>query len=143
MMTPCLRPGRIFCTGWNMPSETPSFSVRSSVWLVDAAGNVVFGIGRMRILEAIRRTGSISAAARDLGMGYRAVWGRIRATEERLGASLLVKNIGGTNGGGSSLTPFALELMDRFRDIHHEVMHAADAAFDEGIKPFLLEKSEK
>lgn len=97
----------------------------------------------MRILEAIDRTGSISAAARELGMSYRAVWGRIRATEDRLEASLLVKNIGGADGGGSSLTPFAFELMDRFRKIHRRVMQMADAAFDDTIQPLLSRKNGK
>lgn len=68
---------------------------RSKIWIEDAEGKVVFGSGRLRILKAIQKTGSIHAAAKELKMGYRAVWARIHATEKRLGIQLLEKQIGG------------------------------------------------
>ena len=73
-------------------------SVRSKIWVADDAGAVVFGLGRLKILTAIQRNGSIQAAAKELGMSYRAVWGRIKATQERLGQPLLLRNIGGESG---------------------------------------------
>ena len=90
---------------------------------------VVFGLGRLRILEAVQRQGSIQAAAAELKMSYRAVWGRIKATEQRLGRSLLVRNIGGATGGGSRLTPFAESLIARFHRLHREVAGEADGLF--------------
>ena len=86
------------------------------------------------MLDAIERNGSIQAAAKELGMSYRAVWGRIKATEDRLGEPLLYRNIGGRKGGGSELTPFALELMDRFRKLHQLVANEADNLFEELIR---------
>jgi len=62
-------------------------------------------------------------------MSYRAVWGRIKATEERLGQPLLVRNIGGAAGGGSRLTPFAESLVGRFQQLHREVADDADCRF--------------
>jgi molybdate transport system regulatory protein len=97
----------------------------------DDSGNVVFGLGRLKILDAIQRNGSIHAAAKELGMSYRAMWARIKATETRLGRDLLIRSIGGKSGGGSSLTPFALELMERFRKLHRTVSDEADRLFDE------------
>ncbi len=94
----------------------------------------MFGLGRLKILDAIERKGSIQAAAKELGMSYRGVWGRIKATEERLGEPLLYRNIGGKKGGGSELTPFALDLMDRFRKLHKLVSDEADNLFDALIK---------
>jgi molybdate transport system regulatory protein len=113
-----------------MEKHGKSFSVRSKVWVVDEAGDVVFGLGRLKILEAVDRTGSILAAAKSLKMSYRAVWQRIRKTEERLGRPLLVKRIGGAAGGGSELTPFARDLVDGFRKLHRDVAEDADAHFD-------------
>lgn len=122
-----------------MDETATSVCIRSKIWIDDGTGEVLFGLGRVRILEAIRRTGSILAAAKELGMSYRAVWGRIRASEERLGRPLLVRNIGGKKGGGSSLTPFAEELIADFRNIHRRVVAHSDELFDREIAPLLRE----
>jgi len=76
-------------------------------------GNVVFGLGRYRILEMIRRLGSMNAAAKELHMSYRAVWMRIRSSEERIGKQLVVRG-----GKGSRLTSFAEKLMKQFKRLH-------------------------
>src|SRR5208337_3664984 len=91
-----------------------NLSVKSKVWIEDENGRVVFGTGRLYILQAISRHGSIRAAAQELKMSYRAVWGKIRATEKRLGQSLLYRKTGGLRGGGSELTPFAREIIGKF-----------------------------
>lgn len=104
---------------------------RSKIWIEDADGKPVFGSGRLRILKAIEKTGSIHAAARELKMGYRAVWGRIRATEERLGAKLLEKRIGGAAGGGSCLTPLAEELIHSFTRLQQDIEQETDRRFEQ------------
>jgi len=113
-------------------SQIPVFS-RSKVWLQDADGNVVFGAGRLRILKAIKRNGSILAAARELKIGYRAVWARIHATEERLGIQLLEKQIGGASGGGSRLTPLAESLIEQFEAIQKTVEQETDELFSQSL----------
>ncbi len=105
------------------------FQVRSKVWVQDAEGNVVFGLGRLRILEAIERHGSLRAAALELSMGYRAIWARIRATEERLGVSILEKKQGGRSGGGSCLTPIGEKLVRDFRALQRVIERESDHAF--------------
>jgi molybdate transport system regulatory protein len=89
--------------------ETPFF-IRTKVWIQDPNGKVVFGLGRYRILQAIRDTGSLQAAAKELKMSYRAVWMRIRASEKRIGRELVVRD-----GKGSCLTPFAENLMKQYK----------------------------
>jgi molybdate transport system regulatory protein len=106
-----------------------ALSVRSKIWIEDGTGNVVFGLGRLRMLEAVKAHGSLHAAARELGMGYRALWARLHATEERLNAPLLVKRQGGSAGGGSALTPLAERLVEEFRRIHREVERTTDMLF--------------
>ena len=83
-----------------MSAKTKKVSVKSKVWLEDRHGRIIFGLGRMRILSAIEKCGSLNAAAKDLKMSYRAVWGKIKVTEEALGKPLLVKSQGGNAGGG-------------------------------------------
>ncbi|MCG8685172.1 MAG: LysR family transcriptional regulator [Desulfobacterales bacterium] len=113
----------------SMSKETP-FAIRSKVWIEDKTGKVIFGLGRFRILSAIDRCGSINAAAKDLKMGYRAVWGKIKATEEGLGQPLLVRNAGGAAGGGSTLTPLARKLLEEFNKVHSHVLTESDAFFE-------------
>ena len=108
--------------------------IRSKVWIEDQYGNVVFGLGRIKILEAVDRLGSLHAAAKELKMGYRAIWGRIGATEKRLGELLLVRTIGGSSGGGSQLTPFARMLLDQFSELHREIRQHSDIQFQQQFK---------
>lgn len=115
--------------------------LQTKIWIADEDGKVVFGLGRMRLLTRIDECGSISEAAKSLNMGYRAAWGRIRATEKRLGKPLLVRNIGGSSGGGSQLTPFAKELLEKFRKFHHSAVRKTDEFFDESLGDLLPIKS--
>lgn len=111
-----------------------NISIRSKIWLADSEGRVAFGPGRVKILAAIDRCGSIHAAAKELGMSYRGIWGRIKATEERLGEPLLHRNVGGRSGGGSELTDFARDLMARFEKLHRLVVDASDQLFEDMLE---------
>jgi molybdate transport system regulatory protein len=106
------------------------YGLRTKIWIVDSSGNVLFGMGRVKILEAIDRGGSINAAAKELKMSYRAVWGRIKATEERLGKELVVRTAGGARGGGSKLTPYARDLIIEYKIFRRQVIEDADARFE-------------
>ncbi len=53
-----------------MQKENKPLYIRTKVWIEDDTGQVLFGMGRVRMLEAIHRNGSIQSAAKDLGMSY-------------------------------------------------------------------------
>jgi molybdate transport system regulatory protein len=57
-------------------------------------GAHVYGDGRQMLLKKIEEMGSIRQAALDMGMSYRAAWGKIKATEEGLGIKLLDCQVG-------------------------------------------------
>jgi molybdate transport system regulatory protein len=57
------------------------------------------------------------------------VWGKIKATEDRLGLPLLTKRTGGSHGGGSELTPFAKILIERFRHLDNLIRTTSDTLF--------------
>jgi molybdate transport system regulatory protein len=101
------------------------YSVRSKIWIVDSDENVVFGLGRFRILDAIERLGSLQAAAKELKMSYRAVWGRIKASEERIGKPLVVRE-----GRGSRLTIHAEQIMKQFKRLQAVVEKESDDVYD-------------
>jgi molybdate transport system regulatory protein len=105
--------------------------VKSKIWIEDENGGLIFGSGRLRMLDAIERLGSILAAAKELNMSYRAVWGKIKATEERLGRTLLARQVGGAQGGGSELTPLGKELVERFRKLQTMAQEDADHLFED------------
>ena len=99
-------------------------TIHSKIWIEDEQGHVVFGEGRYRILEAIDRLQSLQKAAAELKMSYRALWGRVKASEERLGQPLVARE-----GRGSRLTPYALNLMTRYQELQKRIRHEADEAF--------------
>ena len=107
-----------------MPTQHMPFGIRSKVWIEDGEGHVVFGLGRYRMLDTIQKTGSLNAAAKELKMSYRAVWMRIRMSEERLGKALVERD-----GNGSRLTPFAQQLMTQFQQLQNRVNKDSDAHF--------------
>ena len=104
--------------------QNAAFKIRSKVWVENEAGKVVFGLGRFRILDSVDRLGSLQAAAKELKMSYRAAWGRIKATEARIGRPMVVRD-----GKGSRLTAHAQLLMKQFRRLHALVESESDEVF--------------
>ncbi|MGZ4869021.1 MAG: winged helix-turn-helix domain-containing protein [Halobacteriota archaeon] len=88
---------------------------RFKLWFVREDGEFVFGLGTMRLFAAIDQLGSISAAARELGMSYRYALERINVVEERLGRPLVERTRGGKEGGGAKLTAFGYELLGDYQ----------------------------
>lgn len=109
-----------------MSKKPVPFLIRSKVWIADQDEQIVFGLGRCRILEAVHRLGSLQAAAQELKISYRAVWCRIKASEERLDRDLLVRS-----NRGSTLTPFARKLLKQFQRLQTVIETESDAMFDE------------
>ena len=100
--------------------------VRSKIWIENDQGKLVIGTGRLRILEAIMEVGSIKKAARRLKQPFRAVWGKIRATEERCGFKIVE-----TTSEGSKLTREGLELLWTYTRLRTRCEKFADAQFGE------------
>lgn len=90
------------------------FKVRANFW-IEKDGQVVLSTWRVSLLQAIEDTGSISAAASQLGISYRRAWEKIHESEERLGVKLVETQTGGSGGGGSYLTAEGLDYVRRFR----------------------------
>jgi len=89
---------------------------RIKLWMVNGAGEAVFGDGIAELIESIDRYHSILEAAKQLDMSYRYALHRITLAEKRLGVSLITRVRGGANGGGfSEVTPYGRELVVRYR----------------------------
>ncbi|MFA5906548.1 MAG: LysR family transcriptional regulator, partial [Desulfobacula sp.] len=92
--------------------ENKHLKVRMRIWIEADTGETLYGEGQISILEAIEKEGSINAAAKSLGMGYRSMWGRLKKIEQRIGSPLLVRRKGGVSGGESVLTPEAKLMIE-------------------------------
>jgi molybdate transport system regulatory protein len=76
---------------------------------------LVLGPGKVELLEAIDRTGSISAAGREMGMSYRRAWLLVSALNEMFGRTLVSTSAGGAGGGGAEVTEFGLAVAQAYR----------------------------
>ena len=76
--------------------------------------NETIGIGKIRLLQLVGETGSISAAARQMGMNYRRAWFLIDSMQSGFADPLLLTERGGKGRGGASLTPLGKELINRY-----------------------------
>lgn len=75
------------------------------------------GPGKIALLEAIERTGTISGAARSLDMSFRRAWLLIDTMNAMFREPVVKATVGGKSGGGAELTPVGHELVERFRAI--------------------------
>lgn len=78
------------------------------------------GAEQVRMLEAIGREGSISAAARTLGISYKFAWSRVLALDALAGRPLVNRQRGGTQGGGAALTEDGVRFVEAFRRLEAE-----------------------
>ncbi|KAA5602582.1 winged helix-turn-helix domain-containing protein [Blastochloris sulfoviridis] len=80
-------------------------------------GDKRIGPGKMDLLEAIGRTGSISAAGRAMGMSYRRAWLLVDEANSMFTRPLVVASAGGVHGGGAQLTEFGRSVVAAYRRI--------------------------
>jgi molybdate transport system regulatory protein len=107
--------------------------IKYKIW-IEKNGKVVFGKGRDNILKAIDEQHSLNAAAKTLEMSYRAAWGRLKASEERIGMKLVEI---GVKDKSMQLTQKARTIIDRFEKLEkdvEELLHTADHDFQKLIR---------
>lgn len=102
----------------------PRLSIR-----IDLAGGGRIGPGKIALLEAIRSTGSISAAARSLEMSYRRAWLLVEEINATLLAPAVTAETGGRSGGGAALTAAGERVVDLYRAIEAQAHAAASREF--------------
>ena len=83
------------------------------------------GPGKAELLESVRSTGSISAAARAMGMDYKRAWLLVDSLNRAFATPAAERATGGTGGGGAVLTPFGEELLARYRRLEATVARMA------------------
>ena len=102
-------------------AQAPRLSLR-----IDLAGGARIGPGKIRLLEEIGRSGSISGAGRALKMSYRRAWELVEDLNRHIGTPVVTTAAGGSGGGGARLTAAGESLIGAYRAI--EAASAAAAA---------------
>ncbi len=102
--------------------------IKYKIW-IEENGKVIFGKGRDEILKSIEEQHSLNAAAKELGMSYRAAWGRLKASEERMDKKLVETSI---KEKSLRVTEKAKAIIERFETLEKDVekiLHAAEQDF--------------
>ena len=99
-----------------------------------------FGPGVCELLENIRETGSIQAAAGRMKLSYTKAWKILNRAEQVLGTNLITRVSGGRNGGSSTLTQAGEEAVRAFREMEAKLSACADELLKEFRDSFRTEK---
>jgi molybdate transport system regulatory protein len=102
--------------------------IKYKIW-IEENGKVIFGKGRDEILKSIEEQHSLNAAAKELGMSYRAAWGRLKASEERMEKKLVATS---DKEKSLQLTDQARAIIERFEKLEKDVekiLHDAEQDF--------------
>ena len=100
-------------------ASASTYAVMGSIWIV-RDGQAFLGRGRVALLEEIDSTGSISEAARHMGMSYKKAWRLVEAMNTLAAVPLVIRTSGGSGGGGTTLTDKGRQLVDAFHAIESE-----------------------
>ena len=98
---------------------------------IDLAAGRQIGPGKIRLLESIRDTGSISRGGRALGMSYRRAWLLVDDLNQRFGTPLVETQRGGGGGGGAALTETGRDVVKLYRRMEKACLKANGKVVDE------------
>lgn len=107
-------------------AQTATPTLRLTLRL-DVGGRATLGPGKVRLLELIGDTGSISAAGRAMGMSYRRAWNLVESLNASFAAPLVAARPGGAGGGGAMLLPLGTEVVRLYRALEHGAASAGAA----------------
>ena len=99
-----------------MKRKSKGKTLRVRCW-IDIDGERFFGPGRAELLQLIHETGSISSAARSMGMSYKKAWAMVDGMNTQGKRPYVVAQKGGQEGGGTYLTPAGLKMLAAYQKL--------------------------
>ncbi|MFV9551220.1 winged helix-turn-helix domain-containing protein [Algibacter sp. PT7-4] len=93
------------------------YKIKSRIW-IESENNVLLGEGRVHLLKAIEKTGSLSKAAKSLNISYKKAWQLLDSVNKSAKKPVTINSIGGKGGGGAKLTEYGKLLVKTFDDIN-------------------------
>ena len=94
-----------------------AYKIKSRIW-IESDGDVLLGEGRVNLLKAIEKTGSLSKAAKSLNISYKKAWQLIDSVNKSAKEPLTINSIGGKGGGGAELTSYGKSMVIAFDTIN-------------------------
>ncbi len=88
-----------------------------------------FGPGMVTLLQEVERTGSLQKAAKSMNMAYSKAWKMLKGAEKEWGFALTDRETGGKDGGGSTLTPQAVRLIEAYESFKNDAVKQLDQLF--------------
>lgn len=120
-----------------------NYKIDGRFWFTNN-GQYFAGSGRIELLKNIKETGSISKAAKAMGMSYKAAWDSVDVMNKITGANLVSRVSGGKNGGGSVLTDEGIKFIEqyeKYEQLFEEFLLLMDDNNIDNIKSGMLLKS--
>ena len=103
--------------------------IRSRIW-IEKDGEPFIGFGRIKLLKMVDDKMSINAAAKELKMSYRKAWKLLNEMNLMTEKPIVIKNIGGKDGGGTVLTEYGKKLIQDFETINTNCMNYLEKEFE-------------
>jgi molybdate transport system regulatory protein len=110
----------------------PTLAISSSKIRIMLGKEIAIGPGKAELLLALDETGSISKAAKQLGMSYKRAWNLVDTMNRCFKQPVVVTATGGEAGGGARLSPFGREALDTY----HRIQRDTDAAIRADMRAF-------
>lgn len=102
------------------PADKTSLHLR-----IDFGAGRSIGPGKIRLLELINETGSISAAGRALEMSYRQAWLLVDELNRMFDDPVVTAQTGGGGGGGAAVTEVGNDIVRLYRDMERRAYGAS------------------
>jgi len=106
------------------------YTVRPRIRVVRNDDTIVLGPGKADLLDAIASTGSIRAAAEELGMSYMRAWTLVRTMNAAFRAPLVEKERGGAGQGGASLTEAGRRVLTLYRKMEQKAEKSIEGLWE-------------
>lgn len=98
-----------------LPGDAYSEQIHARFWLISADQKGYLGVGKVRLMELIDELGSISQAAKTLGMSYKRAWSLIEEVNKIGSLPYVTKEVGGAGGGHATLTEAGRKAIAQYR----------------------------
>jgi molybdate transport system regulatory protein len=105
-------------------SKNKQYNIEVRVW-IEGTDGAFLGIGKIWLLENIRKTGSITNAAKEMKMAYRQAWQLVEEMNQRAEKPLVEKLLGGKGGGGAQLTEAGERAITIFYEVEKRIKEFA------------------
>lgn len=93
------------------------YKVNGNIW-IEGKNGAFIGLGRMKLLEGIKKHGSITVAARSMKMSYRQAWELVDSMNKESAKPLVVTAAGGIGGGGTVITSEGEKAIDKYKQLY-------------------------